>query len=297
MLKIQVCKQDQISKSISDHKVPKRAKSSNPKLWKDQGDFDDDETWGEGIASFSWEEEDQGSGEDSEDSIEQKIERKIADKNSRAKAHQLATSNRRLNHNAPVYVPANYVPANNIKAFRSFEGTSMVNNNDRQLNSTENSVDDRFATQQPSTNYQMNQKLSIDVNTVDMSQAKQLVTADSVISSEEKQSLEVIANTESNIISGSSVLNSQELPKISCAGTHMLEEGEEEDFINQCRANASIKGDLSPMHSARIKKSHQRERSWDGNMVEVRKPPMRNAKQKQAAQTNFPKSNRLKNKS
>jgi len=93
---------------------------------------------------------------------------------------------------------------------------------------------------------------------------------------------------------------SQDMPNPLLVGRDIYEEGEEDDILNQCRAEASRKGDLSPMHSGKIKKAHTRKNSWDdkvSDFLNVRRPPMRVAKQKKAAPTTSTKSNRSKKKS
>ena len=82
-------------------------------------------------------------------------------------------------------------------------------------------------------------------------------------------------------------------------GIDMYEEGEEDAILQQCRAEASRKGDLSPMHSGKIKKAHTRKNSWDdkvSDFLNVRRPPMRVAKQKKVSPTTSTRSNRSKRK-
>lgn len=89
----------------------------------------------------------------------------------------------------------------------------------------------------------------------------------------------------------------QDIPIPVIVGRDTFEEGEEDDIINQCRAEAARKGDLSPMHSGKSKKSRTRDKSWDGKVNEdenVRRLPMRVAKQKKAIQNTSTKSHRSK---
>lgn len=82
-------------------------------------------------------------------------------------------------------------------------------------------------------------------------------------------------------------------------GVDIYEEGEEEEVLAQCRAEAARGGDLSLMHNGKTKKSHTRKKSWEGNMneaVNTRLPPMRVAKQKVAAPTTLTRFNQSKKK-
>ncbi|XP_070030576.1 uncharacterized protein [Nicotiana sylvestris] len=92
----------------------------------------------------------------------------------------------------------------------------------------------------------------------------------------------------------------QDLQNQVFVGRDTYEEGEEDDILNQCRAEATRKGDLSPMHNGKNRKSHTRKNSWDdkvSDFLNVRRLPMRVAKQKKAAPTTSTKSNRSKKKS
>nr|XP_009762693.1 PREDICTED: uncharacterized protein LOC104214687 [Nicotiana sylvestris] len=92
----------------------------------------------------------------------------------------------------------------------------------------------------------------------------------------------------------------QDLQNQVLVGRDTYEEGEEDDILNQCRAEAARKGDLSPMHSGKNRKSHTRKNSWDdkvSDFLNVRRLPMRVAKQKKADPTTSTKSNRPKKKS
>lgn len=91
----------------------------------------------------------------------------------------------------------------------------------------------------------------------------------------------------------------QDMPHPVNVGRDMYEEGEEDYMLQQCREEAAKKGDLSPMHSGKSKKSYTRKKSWDGRVNEeanIRRLPMRVAKQKQAAPTTSTRSNRSKKK-
>lgn len=83
-----------------------------------------------------------------------------------------------------------------------------------------------------------------------------------------------------------------------------MEQGEEEAMLQQYREEAARKSDLSPMHNGKRKKTSTRDKSWDGRQcsydgkatqeVALRKPPMRNAKQKASVPTTSAKSNKSK---
>jgi len=91
----------------------------------------------------------------------------------------------------------------------------------------------------------------------------------------------------------------QDMPNPVNVGRYMYEEGDEDDMLQQCQAEATQKGDLSPMHSEKSKKSHTRKKSWDDRVNEeanVRRLPMRVAKQKVVASTTSTRSNRSKKK-
>lgn len=91
----------------------------------------------------------------------------------------------------------------------------------------------------------------------------------------------------------------QSSPQLVNLGSEFFEQGEEEAMLQECRAQASRKGDLSPRHSGKGKKTHTRKNSWDdkvSDFLNVRRPPMRVAKQKQAAPTTSMRSNRSKKK-
>lgn len=75
----------------------------------------------------------------------------------------------------------------------------------------------------------------------------------------------------------------QDMPNPVKLGRDIFEEGEEDELLNKCRAETARKGDLSPMYSGKRKKTHTREKSWDGKVsedVNIRRLPMRVAKQK-----------------
>nr|XP_009801946.1 PREDICTED: uncharacterized protein LOC104247588 [Nicotiana sylvestris] len=91
----------------------------------------------------------------------------------------------------------------------------------------------------------------------------------------------------------------QDMPNPVIVGRDTYEEGEEEDILNQYRAEAVRKGDLSPMHRGKRKKTHKREKNWDSKMsedVNIRRLPMRFAKQKHVYPTTSTKSTRSKKK-
>lgn len=74
----------------------------------------------------------------------------------------------------------------------------------------------------------------------------------------------------------------QNLSHLVQVGKDIYEEGDEDEIMQQCRAEAAQRGDLSPMYSGQSKKTHTRKKSWDEKVneeVNVRRLPMRIAKQ------------------
>lgn len=113
----------------------------------------------------------------------------------------------------------------------------------------------------------------------------------------QQQSKAMVATGESALVSLDMIQNE---PQPVNLGREFFEQGEEDAMLQQCREEAARKGDLSPMHSGKICKSHTRKNSWDdkvSDFLNVRRPPMRVAKQNKAAPTTSTKSNRSKKKS